>query len=411
MATLISTPQELDNIRNNLNADYELVNDIDMSSWGNFTPIGESHNKSFKGTFNGNGFKIKNLTIIDHDYASLFGYVKDGHIKNLGLENVTISSTKNFVGGIVSYLYNTNNNKKIKNCYVTGQINGNYQVGGIVGSIFFGEVINSFSHAKVTGVGAVGGLVGNGQGGVNSKITNCYSTGLVVSGNDKCGGLVGTHNAPSAVTNSFWDKNTSGQTTSAGGIGLTTQQMKQQSTYVGWDFDTVWSIDSDYPYLQIFGVPSAQPKTETITVDTYSLPLQSNVTKNIKSIKNTTSQIKFIYSRSSRKVSTKRNILSYTLPIGSDVEKYNRTVKIITHNLNTYVSPINSQINRYIRSQKQLISHTGKIQAFTDVLIPYNTFIPNAYLNVIEGGSRAYSKQNLSNVYYLVNPSKVEVIK
>jgi hypothetical protein len=58
------------------------------------------------------------------------------------------------------------------------------------------------------------------------------------------------------VTGSFWDTQTSGQTTSRGGIGATTAQMKQQSTYeaAGWDFENVWainpSINNGYPYIQ-----------------------------------------------------------------------------------------------------------------------------------------------------------------
>jgi len=51
MATLISTPQQLDDIRNNLSGIYELSNDIDMSSWGNWTPIDD-----FSGSLDGKGY-------------------------------------------------------------------------------------------------------------------------------------------------------------------------------------------------------------------------------------------------------------------------------------------------------------------------------------------------------------------
>jgi hypothetical protein len=63
------------------------------------------------------------------------------------------------------------------------------------------------------------------------------------------GGLVGyTYSGP--ISNSYWDTETSGQSSSSGGIGKTTTQMKQQATFVGWDFINIWNIIEDvtYPY-------------------------------------------------------------------------------------------------------------------------------------------------------------------
>jgi len=53
------------------------------------------------------------------------------------------------------------------------------------------------------------------------------------------------------VTASYWNTETSGQSSSAGGTGLTTAQMKQQATFSGWDFTTTpaWNIQGAYPYL------------------------------------------------------------------------------------------------------------------------------------------------------------------
>jgi len=64
------------------------------------------------------------------------------------------------------------------------------------------------------------------------------------------------------VTASFWDIDTSGQATSAGGTGKTTVQMQTQSTFTdaGWDFvgetangtDDIWRMCVDgveYPKL------------------------------------------------------------------------------------------------------------------------------------------------------------------
>jgi hypothetical protein len=70
------------------------------------------------------------------------------------------------------------------------------------------------------------------------------------------------YNYQGIVANSFWDKQTTGQTSSTGGgTGLTTAQMRTRSTYtgVGWDFvgeetngpNDVWAIKEgvDYPKL------------------------------------------------------------------------------------------------------------------------------------------------------------------
>jgi hypothetical protein len=56
------------------------------------------------------------------------------------------------------------------------------------------------------------------------------------------------------VVDSFWDIETSGQLTSAGGIPKTTAEMKTMSmfTEAGWDFVEVWGIGEGqtYPYLR-----------------------------------------------------------------------------------------------------------------------------------------------------------------
>ena len=70
----------------------------------------------------------------------------------------------------------------------------------------------------------------------NGNVTNAYSSANV-TGSIDVGGLVGLTLFASLV-NSFWDTQTSGQATSAGGIGKTTAEMKTALTFVGncWDF-------------------------------------------------------------------------------------------------------------------------------------------------------------------------------
>ncbi len=159
-----------------------------------------------------------------------------------------VSSTQGWVGGLVG------SGGTITNSYATGNVSSTQGwAGGLVGS--GGTITNSYATGSVSGANAVGGLVGEG-----GTITNSYSTGKV-SGETRpagtspaSGGLVGSGTA-SNTKNSYWDTETSTLTTSYGGTGKTTAQMKTQSTYEGWNFDTVWTIKEgvSYPYLKNLG--------------------------------------------------------------------------------------------------------------------------------------------------------------
>ena len=141
----------------------------------------------------------------------------------------------------------------VNNSYSTGSVVGTvFNVGGLVGGNG-GTINNSYSRSDVVGPSEVGGLVGENSNIAN--ITKSYSTGSVTGGNNT-GGFVGANNG--TVTNSFWDKQTSGTSSSAGGTGKTTAEMKIKSTFesAGWDFSGTWAIypggNNGYPYLQVF---------------------------------------------------------------------------------------------------------------------------------------------------------------
>ncbi|MGG3845582.1 GLUG motif-containing protein [Aeribacillus composti] len=406
---IIQTAQDLNAIRNNLTAYYELANDIDMGSWGNFTPIGTSSAK-FIGNFNGKGYKIKNLTINSTTaYVGLFGFTENATIQNVAIENANIvGQNVNYVGILAGNITNTT----IKNCYTTGNVSGQYGVGGLVGWHYSGLIENCFSHANPTGRGRVGGLVGNGATS-NSLVNKCYSTGLVTVTPDPNlynGGLIGSHVDPTKVTNSYWDTETSGQTISAGGTGKTTTEMKQQSTYVGWDFTSVWGINNDYPYLQIFGVPTRQPQQQTITIQSYINPIHSKTSKTNKSTKQTQSFLNAIQTLSERHTGTKRTVMTYTLPIKTSVQKQNRSVRSAIATVNTYINPIGSIVERQTKTIKQLLSYVDNIQSKVNIITPLQNKAVNGYLYVLENPSSSYFIEHNSNTYAIKNPSTVEVI-
>jgi hypothetical protein len=211
---VITNVKQLQEMKYDLKAHYVLGNDIDASetkNWNNgqgFEPIGDKDNP-FTGSFDGRGYKIYNLYInTTRDYVGLFGYVgKEGIIKNVGLENVKISSTGGDVGGLIGW-----NSGIVSNSYSTGSVNGEWHVGGLVG-YNVGTISNSYSTGAVKGNILIGGLVGsNDRGGI---VSNSYSKGSV-NGTWRVGGLVG-HNA-GEVFNSYSIASVNGNHDEIGGL-------------------------------------------------------------------------------------------------------------------------------------------------------------------------------------------------
>ncbi|HOK66678.1 MAG TPA: hypothetical protein PK054_05425 [Anaerohalosphaeraceae bacterium] len=128
------------------------------------------------------------------------------------------------------------------------------EAGGLVGRSMDGDILNSCSTAAVNAQENAGGLAGvcwGSQPG-SCTITNCYSAGLVTGGSG-LGGLIGQNvDGMTDIVGCFWDVQTSGQSVSEGGTGLTTAQMQDPAFYLaaGWDFVHIWrlcSLGEEYP--------------------------------------------------------------------------------------------------------------------------------------------------------------------
>lgn len=164
----ITSAEQLDNVRNDLNGNYILCANISLEDY-NWEPIG-SIEYPFTGTFDGNGYTISNVTINKHFTmdnittsemnVGFFGYTNGATIKNLGIENASYNVTTddfdntNFsdVGGIAGTL----NNTTVECSYFEGNINNR------AGSMIF---------ARSGGIAAIG---------LNSSITNCYSNSSIL---------------------------------------------------------------------------------------------------------------------------------------------------------------------------------------------------------------------------------------
>ena len=151
------------------------------------------------------------------------------------------------VGGLAGGNFGT-----VSNSYATGSVNGSYYIGGLLGCNF-GTISNTYATGSVTGAHDVGGLVG----GNFATITNTYATGLVNNGvaGTNVGGLVGGNFVGGSATSSFWNTETTGQSSSAVGTASNTTNMKTKALtnglYSSWN-TSIWNIvDGSYPTLKV----------------------------------------------------------------------------------------------------------------------------------------------------------------
>lgn len=126
-----------------LSSCYKLDNDLDLSSYGQWTPIGASNTAAFTGTFDGNGHTINGLTLgttaspYTGSYAGLFGWTGSGTtggvVENLNLTAVSIVVKNANAGGLIGESDGTT----ITNCSTSGSISSKSipsgPVGGLIG--------------------------------------------------------------------------------------------------------------------------------------------------------------------------------------------------------------------------------------------------------------------------------------
>ena len=198
----------------------KLLNDIALTT-PNWYPIGKSGHP-FTGTFDGNGKRITGLKVSRaEDEVGFFGLIgKGGLVKDLSVTG-TVAATGDIsqTGGIAGVMEDAEAGKaRITDCFFTGSVSGNIQVGGIVGNVGLHNVVERCGNdAAVTGAQQVGGIAGANSygvvhysrnkgsvggtdaksvGGVIGEVQNyaevlgCYNTGSV-TGKDYLGGVAG----------------------------------------------------------------------------------------------------------------------------------------------------------------------------------------------------------------------------
>ena len=250
------------------------------------------------------GSYVTGNVIGDWDLGGLVGQL-EGSITD-SYAAVTVSG-RNSAGGLVGASYDGT----VSQSHATGNVSGSGEnVGGLVAWTRGGAITASYATGSVTGAGSeVGGLVGENSG----TIFGSYASGEVSSGNTSAGGLVGVNGgaisasyatggaaarhywvgglvgenrgtishsystgsaqAPREIGGlvgrnsgtsiaSYWDIETSGLTSSSGGIGLTTAELQAPTGATGiyadwnptwWDFGT----SGQYPVLRVGGLSVA----------------------------------------------------------------------------------------------------------------------------------------------------------
>lgn len=381
----VTTPEELNTVRDYLDDHFILMNDIDLGivpynvgvGWepiGIYVGSSDPNNAPFTGRLDGDGYSITNLYINrpDMDYVGLFGdstgasfvdltlqvevtgrskvaglvgNLEPGSISNVHVSG-TVTGNANEVAGLAGRVRSTDiqdstthvtvlggsttygggsdlgglvgnvqNSSTITNCSARGSVTAiagsPLRTGGLLGTLWESSLESSFATGTVIGRDSAGGLIGhNGKSTISkafatgdvsstsngitnfgglvgtsdsgSTISDTFATGNV-NGIDKVGGLIGRQTVDSSVSNSYamgqvsgttsdiggllginygggvnasyYDTNTSGQSDTTKGEPKTTAEMKNENTFLsgGWDFSGTWEIDSTsnngYPIL------------------------------------------------------------------------------------------------------------------------------------------------------------------
>ena len=248
---IICTYTQLDKMRDDLTAHYELTQDIDASeSWdvgddgctaydGSTVPTttpctgwvpvgtweadkcdGETDDVCFQGHFDGGGYVISNLYINNPSIINIGLLGRTGeqsYISHVSLVDVSITVTdasgNHWIGGLVGFSLGTIINSHVTGVSLTASVSNTTSsevlIGGLVGiNNFPGVIINSYATVVSLNVNSdtttlsIGGLVGKNYDG---SIYNSYAAGTISSSSPNdlhTGGLIG-NNTGGIIHNSY----------------------------------------------------------------------------------------------------------------------------------------------------------------------------------------------------------------
>jgi hypothetical protein len=254
---------------------YEQIADIVLppaaageSNWKAIGSYSDSAANSFRGTYDGGGHIIFNLTInTNTDYQGMFGYIGNAAtVKNVGVVNGSVTGRNN-TGGMAGL----NNGGILQNCYFTGSVTGSSDTGGLAGGNL-GTIQNCYSAGSVgAGIsGTAGGIVGYNYN--SGSVRNCaaLNPGITVSyGSSTDIGRVAGENSGTLANNYArsgmilkYNNNTGDEKSPASsaigvdGESIGAEQYNSEDWWrnadnwktdggaSAWDFDEIWEWDS-----------------------------------------------------------------------------------------------------------------------------------------------------------------------
>lgn len=313
--TKVATADEFVKIGKNPTGKFILTADIDMDGkdFKGFT-------SDFSGTIDGQGHKVKNLKVEFNgdNERGVFYKTVSATIKNIAFENMQVlgHGTKRIglVGNAlgttfeqvavtgkvdgddnVALLAGHAENVTIKNCYVSGEVVAAMQAGGFIGQLEGkgASIENSYFNGdiKVTVYGWAAGFIGRieASAGTTINLMNSVSIGNVYNEGRTAHPFIAVNAAktnadPIAVINYSGNiLNTDAEIVgnqewpyaneTADGGNVTPEEelgatdLQEQTPYVlkDWDFDNVWTFNTEsgylYPVLKSIGVVNDQIST------------------------------------------------------------------------------------------------------------------------------------------------------
>lgn len=219
---LIETKEHLNNVRNDLDAHYKMIADIeftdaDFTESGDFynegkgwSPIGFTESNAFRGYIDGCGYKISGIKIIvnitdmwssGQQYYGLFGY-SYGTIKNINLKNISVSVYDHghnvYVGTLCGYNRGTLESIICEGT-VCGSSSGNtVRAGGITGenlgnidNVSFSGSVSSNSVNSSAYAGGIAGTSSNATIQRSSNFAKILANCSNYDGMDYAGGMSG----------------------------------------------------------------------------------------------------------------------------------------------------------------------------------------------------------------------------
>ena len=247
-----------------------LGKDIDLAS-REWTPIGgnnttDAASTKFAGTFDGQGYRISNLSITTkHHYVGFFG-ATSGKILNLGIDGGRVVGGSK-AAGLVGSASGT-----ISGCYSCASVSSTNLGGGLVGMSSKTTIENSYARATVYASNKAGGLVGSySSSSSNSTVTNCYAACTLSGGT--VGGLIGLITSAATgitITNAYALNTYSlvGSSTSYTEINcatLSAADLKAKASSLGKAFtdDSYVTKNGGYPITTVSAYKSSGMKTLT----------------------------------------------------------------------------------------------------------------------------------------------------